>query len=215
MFHTLMLTPHLFDQRYMRTDLDVINDRHSATKDERLKAAGRELVKTKDYDKAQAMVASLMRQSPLLREMVATPGMKTEVSGYVVEPETMLPCRWRADAVHDAYEAMVDFKTAEDVTERAFGNAAARYRYHWQAGSYQHLAPLSGLWHPRNFLFVALEKDAPYLVEVYEIHPNDVDQGREMFLGYLRRWADCARKGEFPGLATERPTMLQLPTWRE
>jgi hypothetical protein len=214
-FHTLMLTPDLFAQRFMVTNLDVINDRHQATKDERLKAAGRELVKTKDYDRACAMAESVLKQSALLREMVGVPGMRTEVSGYLVEPETMLPCRWRADATHDAYEAILDFKTAEDVTERPFGNAAARYKYHWQAGSYVHFAPLSGLWVPRNFLFVAIEKEPPYLVEVYQLHPNDIDQGRETLLGYLRRWADCARKGEFPALAGNEPKELTLPAWRE
>lgn len=210
--HTLLLQPKLFDAKFCVTKLARISEREKATQAEMERAAGRELVKEADYDTARRMVDSVRGQSSLIRELLDDEAL-TEQSFYWTDPETGLPCRGRADVLHPGFRSVVDIKTTEDATEGAFSRSVANYLYHWQESFYRRGLPLAGGWKPEGFIFLVIEKAPPYLVGIYELDARAVALGDDMTQHYLRRWAECARAGVFPGLPADAPISLDLPAW--
>ena len=59
-----------------------------------------------------------------------------------------------------------------------------------------------------RFIFVALEKSAPYGIAVYEIDQESVENARLDYLDDLNRWITCRREGVYPGYDTEIQTLM-------
>ncbi len=210
--HTAILTPRLVQQKFHVHDLARVSEREAATQAELRKAAGKIMVKRKDYDEAMRMADAVHRQSSLIRDLL-TDDLETEVSAYFNDPETGLPCRMRADVKHNGFRLIADLKTAEDATEAGFARAVANYKYHWQAYFYRRGLPLAGGFEPQAFLFIVVEKSAPYLTGIYEIEPRAMEVAADHVQHHMRRWAECAQTGIWPGLPGDRPTQLALPAW--
>jgi hypothetical protein len=107
---------------------------------------------------------------------------------------------------------IVDVKTARDATEIEFGKAAARLRYPtraaWYCAGYE-----ATYGHTPIFVFVVVEKEAPYAVAVYRLPGDALESGRREFDELLGKLAACRESGEYPGIAGDRETDLLLPSW--
>jgi len=82
----------------------------------------------------------------------------------------------------------------------------ARFRYHVQQAHYQ-----NGTGAER-FIFIAVEKYAPYSVGVYELDADAIAEGSRLAFRDLRRIATCRKLDEWPGYSPTI-TSLSLPTW--
>lgn len=212
-FHTLLLTPSIFDAKFYVTKLTRISDREKATQEEKAKAGDRELVKEADFETAKRMVKSVRSQSVLINDLLAEGEIITEQSFYWRDPETGLPCRGRADVLHPGYRTIIDIKTTEDATADAFARSVANYAYNWQEAFYRRGLPLAGGWEPQGFLFLVIEKKPPFLTGLYQLEPRAVALGDDLTQHYLRQWAKCAKEKRFPGLPADAPVPLDLPAW--
>jgi hypothetical protein len=101
----------------------------------------------------------------------------------------------------------VDLKTTTDASPAAFARSVATFRYHVQASHY-----LSGLHGAERFVFIAVEKTAPYAVAVYELDAAAMAAGDELRQRDMRMIADCRATGEWPGYSDDCQT-LSLPKW--
>jgi hypothetical protein len=63
-----------------------------------------------------------------------------------------------------------------------------------------------------HFIFVAVEKAAPYGVGVYTIRASDVEKGRESIRDDLETMAGCLKSGVWPCYPV-RIQELDLPPW--
>jgi exodeoxyribonuclease VIII len=210
MLHTMLLEPEQFDRRYCVTTLTRISEREKATQAELTRAAGRELVKESDYEAAQAVRVTVL-QHPVIRDILA-PGYIIERSFGWHDDETGLLCRGRADIIRPDMRLVADIKTTTDASPRAFARAAADYKYHWQESFYRTGITATHNWEPEAFLFIAIEKEAPYLPGIYYMPPETVDPARAQLRAQLRRYAECEATGIWPGYADE-PQPLHLPEW--
>ena len=105
---------------------------------------------------------------------------------------------------------IVDLKTTTNADPRKFGKAAADYGYHQQDANYRDGAlALTGERH--SFLFVQVEKTAPYLVSVVELAPEFVDLGRRLNDKAARLYAECTERGEWPGYPAADP--IEAHVW--
>lgn len=159
-----------------------------------------------EYDRAQAMAASV-RRNPEAAELLASGS--PEVSGYWRDPQTGLWLRIRVDWLTST--ELVDYKTAESADEAEFAKEAFRLGYYLQHPMYVDVAQALG--HPaRRFRFVVTEKVEPYQTVVYELDPDSVELGRQHYLQALSEISDCLEANEFPGYPTHTQT-LRLPYW--
>jgi len=192
-------------------------------KDEWLRNNGhRQVLDAEAWDQLHRMRDSVMAH-PAARALIEAPGI-AELSVYWVDPVTGEKCRcrpdfWRMDGV------MVDVKTTDDASPEGFAKSIAKWRYHVQQPFYLDGASLAlqqadaeafgKIRHPDaadDFVFLAVEKNPPYLVGVYMLDAASVQAGREEYRRNLDVFAECNRTGVWPGYGNlVQP--ISLPAW--
>lgn len=212
LLHSLLLEPVRFESSYFVTDLERLDPRTAAYKDEETRAQGRRLVKRAEYDEACRMRDAAMLH-PIVREMVV-PELLVEQSAYWIDAPSKLLCRGRMDGIHLGYRAVLDYKTTENAGPREFARTAANFRYEWQDAMYREGIRRAAGWDVDVFLFIAQEKSPPYLTACYEIEPSDRERGADQVCELLLRYAECERTGIWPGYS-DKIEMLKLPAWAE
>jgi len=110
-----------------------------------------------------------------------------------------------------------DYKTCASAADDDFAKAIDNLRYNMQAEWYRDgYQAVYGI--RPEFLFIAQEKEPPYLTAVYGIDEESAAIGRAACDRALEIWRDC-REAEAEGRATAWPgysteiTYLALPRW--
>jgi hypothetical protein len=107
----------------------------------------------------------------------------------------------------ELYDSLADIKTTQDASPAAFAKTAAQLRYHVQAAWYLRFFP-----NKRRFLFIAIEKTAPYECAVYEMDQAAIDQGNAEIDKQLEFFKSCQEFNSWPGYSTA-VEKLTLPNW--
>lgn len=175
--------------------------------------AGKVPILAKDYAKAQA-IAQAVREDPLAGP-VFTDG-QAEVSLFWPDEETGVIRRARFDWLKDKVEGkrriIGDLKTARSSEPEAFGKSAADYGYAISAANYIDGAIACGLDVDPLFVFVAVEKEPPYVVSTFYADEEVIDLGRRLMRSAIRTYAECIATDRWPGYSTQ-PERLALPTY--
>lgn len=200
-FHTAVLEP----QRYAEYYTVFSGDRR--TKDgkaayESILASGRSVIKADDADAILKMAAAI-EHHPAARELL-TSG-QPEISVFWRDDQTGLQCKCRPDWFRSD-GIVVDLKTTDDASPEAFARSISTYRYHVQAAHY-----MEGTKAER-FVFVVVEKKAPYAVAVYELDQLSLEHGMMARRFDLALFDECMRNGRWPGYSEEIQP-ISLPAW--
>lgn len=121
-------------------------------------------------------------------------------------------CRIRPDWL-SSEGFIVDVKSTTDASESAFANSIVRYRYHVQDAFYSDGVEKALGKKPKGFVFIAVEKTAPYAVGVYIMPENGQELGREAYLQDLASYQKCLETGNWHGYGNGEAVSLQLPKW--
>jgi exodeoxyribonuclease VIII len=105
----------------------------------------------------------------------------------------------------------VDFKSTDNASKDAFSKSIANYGYARQAAYYLDLAKDSGLPHT-EFVFVAVEKEPPYAVGIYQLDQESIQWGRKKYTDLLSLYIKCRDENHWPGYSQE-PQIISLPQW--
>ena len=106
---------------------------------------------------------------------------------------------------------LVDYKTTISAEPGAFSRSVASYGYHQQADWYlDGWRTLTG--EDAAFVFIAQEKEAPYLVNVFELDAVALDIGRARNLAALDLYRQCTETGVWPGYS-DAVEQIGLPRW--
>lgn len=137
-----------------------------------------------------------------------------EVSLYATDPGTGVGMRARPDwmTMRDGRLWLVDLKTSVTAEPAGFARKAADYGYHVQAAWYCHVVRLLELDPSPAFVFVVVEKAAPYLVSVTEFDAEAMETGRVLMGQALRIYRACRDSGQWPGYDAA-VTSMSLPPW--
>lgn len=181
----------------------------------REKNAGLEILREKEYQQVKAIADAARADehaAPYLRggsSEVTILWTHTEPANGV--PGFSLDCKGRLDFATEG-RAIVDLKTAKDASPDGFARAAWNFDYHVQAAMYVdgYAAAHGGEVLP--YVLVVVEKEAPFLVQVYRMPEHMLDMGRDIYRGHLRRVHQCRKDNRWPGYA-DGPIDLELPRW--
>lgn len=166
-------------------------------------AEGKQPLLTKEMTQVFMMRDSVMAH-PLAR--AAFTGHKAEQSVFWEEEGLALKCR------PDAWKPglLVDLKTTVNADPREFGKTAYNFGYHQSAAHYQDgVEAMTGERLP--FLFVLVEKTAPYLVSVVELDVEALAAGHAMNSRAKAIYRTCTQTGVWYGYESEDP--IELPHW--
>lgn len=144
-------------------------------------------------------------------ELLAAEG-HNEVSAFYQHPDTGTECKLRADGIRPGWEAIFDVKTCENASRREFEKAISNWRYAAQAAFYQDGLKQVGI-NTTSFVFIAVEKSAPWGVATYRLQDEAIQAGREEYMRELKVYAECERTGVWPGYDSEFQD-ISLSKWK-
>lgn len=109
-----------------------------------------------------------------------------------------------ADVVHVDKMYAVDLKTCRDASPETFSRDAHNLDYHLQAAIYRHLFDVE------RFYWIAVEKDSPYSVAVYQQSDRAAEWAENRLRELIQKWQDWDGSPQtyFNGIQT-----LDLPRW--
>lgn len=174
-----------------------------------LENAGKLILKNDVYQSVVAIRDSFNRH-PIASGLLSRG--KGEQSYFAIDPETGELIKCRVDYMLDDRSMIIDVKSAVDASPWGFGKAAGSYRYDIQASWYPDVVELVEGHRPQNFVWVAVEKEAPYAVGVYYATPEQVDRARITARQNFNAILHHKRSGLWPDYADEI-RQLQLPAW--
>jgi len=192
---------------------DELSKRYGITPDRRsnagkalaaeMEASGIEAVTAQEMEQALAMAASVRSNSTAA--LLLSNGTAEE-SRWWDDVSTGLRCKCRPDWLSADNATIVDLKTCVDASPAGFASAVGRFSYQLQAVHY-----LCGTLATR-FIFVAVEKAAPYAIGVYELDAQAMVHGAVLRHNALQVLQDCKAVNSWPGY-TDGIQTLQLPGW--
>ena len=103
-------------------------------------------------------------------------------------------CKGRLDAYSPKDAVILDLKTCEDASPSGFISAIRRYRYDRQAAFYSALTE-----EKCRFWFIAVEKEPPYAVGVYDISTSIIKHRLKDIITDLQVVRKCEATGVWPG----------------
>lgn len=176
---------------------------------------GKDIFKKDDYDLIMKMaekVNSHPAASPILQDESGV----TEYSGFWVDDDTGLLCKFRPDFwIQRGQSAIIDYKTTVDASGGAFSRNIHNYGYHLSAAWY-----LEGLYKTcgekcDNFVFIAQEKtpEQGFAVAVYVLDEVVLEASRNVNRILLRRIAEALQSDNWPGYNNDNITEISLPPW--
>ncbi len=158
-----------------------------------------------------AGMVTAVKNHQMANAILYTGNGNNEVSCWGKHRFTELLIKGRADRVTmDAKDAMtlVDVKTVGrgEASPEAFSRDLFKWKYHSQAAWYLDLFGAS------FFVFIVVEKEAPYAVACYNLDGPSIALGRELNDRRLAKIHECATAGKWPAYPEELRT-INIPDW--
>lgn len=207
----------VFEPERFVTDCIVYPDVRNGKKWDAFKAqhAGKEILTPRMFE-AATTIADAARNHPIAAKYLAGGQSEHTVQWKYCSPAIAhlevfeLACKGRIDFVANV-GAIVDLKSTKDGSPTGFAREVLRYEYHAQAAFYVdgHEAE-TGVRLP--FVFVAVEAVAPFVVQVYRVPDEVIEQGRERYTQLLAHLNVCRKDASWPGYG-ESEMELELPSW--
>jgi len=122
-----------------------------------------------------------------------------------------LICKLKADCLRPTWNMIADIKTCECASLVEFERSVATFNYHRQAAFYQDGCAAVGI-EIKHFVFICVEKSAPYGVAVYRLLDDAIQLGREENARLLTTYAACERANQWWSYENEFKD-VSLPKW--
>lgn len=211
--HTHVLELDQWDARYV-TAPEGINRRTNAGKAEweafETAATGRTVLSRTDAELVMRMGYSVFRH-PAASMLLAMPG-KAETTHMWTDEATGLQCKCRPDWLTDDGSLIVDLKTTEDASPTGFRKSIANFRYFVQASWYLDGVERATGKRPEQFIFLCVEKRAPYACAVYAADAEMIEAGANAAARDLEVLATCRQANAWPGYS-DQIEPISLPPW--
>ena len=210
--HCAYLEPHKFEEEYRAKPLEVDGKgpRTNHYKEWIASQPEVEWMSAEDYDKVLKVV-----ESAVAHPITA----KSFIDGHVVEGSVFfkldgVECKARPDLVTpvgDGVVDVVDLKTTTDASPEGFRKAVGNNQLFVQEWFYREALKSAGL-EVRKFIFLAVEKQAPYAAAAYTLNQEDVETARGMVKDALAAYAKAKETEVWEGYTSE-VTQIDVPTW--
>lgn len=177
--------------------------------------AGKDIIKKDDYELIQKMAAKV-NSHPAATPILTDPSGVAENSGFWVDDDTGLLCKFRPDWwIQGSPSAIIDYKTCVDASPEGFSRGLNNYDYNLSAAWY-----LEGLLKTvgekcNTFVFIAQEKtpEQGFAVAVYVLDEQVIEASRNVNRILLRRIAEALSSDKWPGYNNDEVTQISLPAW--
>lgn len=172
-------------------------------------AAGKQCIGFKDSQKAEKMVAAV-RVHPRAKLLFQSGTHEPTLAWQ--DKETGIWLRVRPDFFPDKRQWIPDYKSTASAHPDAFARQSDNLGYHMSAALYlDGIAELFGE-RPQGFMFIAQEKEEPFVTEIYQLDEEAIAYGRSLNRRALRTYAKCLETDTWPTYGNP-VNLLMLPDW--
>jgi exodeoxyribonuclease VIII len=211
--HTHVLELDQWQQRYI-TAPEGIDRRYKVGKEAwaafEAQSEGRTVISREDADLVMRMGRSVFGH-PAAAMLLGLPG-KAETTHMWTDAATGLQCKCRPDWLTDDGRLIVDLKTTENASPREFARSIAEWRYHVQAAWYLDGVEQATGTRPEQFIFICVEKKAPFACAVYAADAEMIAAGAQTAARDLEVLATCKAADAWPGYS-DQIELISLPAW--
>jgi exodeoxyribonuclease VIII len=130
---------------------------------------------------------------------------RIEASVFAQDEQTGLALKARPDLWIEDH-TLVDVKTTDDATPEGFTRTIASFGYHIQAAHYMAMTGAD------NFIFVAVERKAPYAIGIYKLDAEWLQAGENLRRKAISTLHECRALDSWPAYPTATQT-LSCPKW--
>lgn len=212
-FHSLVLEPNEFEKRYaVIPKLDMRTAEGKAYK-QQLESEQRELLTADEFETICGMRDSVM-QNEIARKLLT--GADIETSIYWTDEITGEQCKARPDIFHSSKDTtiIVDLKSCTSADTETFKKEVVKYGYDLQV--YMCCNALQREFNnPTEFIFIAVEKTPPFMVNIMIADNYIKTRGERLFREYLGIYSDCKKTDNWYGYLgfANQMNELTLPTY--
>jgi hypothetical protein len=128
----------------------------------------------------------------------------------MLKADYIVPIKGSIDLIaEDGY--IYDIKTTmEEATPKGFGKQLIwSDDFKLQAAWYLLLCKLNFGVRPKGFRFLVVEKEAPFLTAVFELHPDLIAEGEALMLSAMKAYEVCKSFNEWPAYPSEVITIAR------
>lgn len=225
--HTLVLEPHLYAERYAIQPVpfalpkvgllrDVGRDIFETQKAARaavesqnevlghaflVSSAGKMVISADVAAKAVSM-AGAIQSNPVAFDLLQDCVMESSI--YFEHKDTGIQCKVRPDAWIGSM--VIDLKTSLDASFRGFQSSAFKFGYFLQAGMiYEAMRSIGKRL--EKFVFLTVEKDAPYATGIYVLDEEALEFGVNQFEDIMARFKICQDSNNWPSYGIQTLTV--------
>jgi hypothetical protein len=157
-------------------------------------AAGKLIVKKDEFE-----MAMRMRDSAHSHPLVAALAKESINENVMLweDEEFQVGMKCKVDAYSPRLAIIGDIKTTVSAKKQDFAWSIARYGYHMQEAVYTEGWRRG--FRVDGFVFVAIEKTAPYITAIYELEQKDVTEGWLAYRKALLTYKNCVHEQSWPG----------------
>lgn len=205
--HTFILEPKEFLNRYKV--IDKVDRRTKEGKEYWLSLSeflGKKSFIDDDTLKELTSIKNSILNNSEASELIAN--AKYENSIYWKDEETDVICKARPDAMRE--NAIIDLKTTDDASPKAFARSCYNYGYHIQAAMISDGIKYNTGQLINHFIYVVVEKNPPYANAIYVLDESAIEIGRETYKKSLYKYKECLDSGNWPGYETQT---ISLPNY--
>ena len=135
----------------------------------------------------------------------------TELS-YFSEDLGGIKAKCRPDWISSDGHTVVDLKTTHDASPKGFQKSIANFGYHIQSSFYMRV--LQNLDVPvEEFIFIAIEKTAPFCVGVYRADTEMLEEGNKKVDEAINQILWCKENDSYPDYTPNEIETISLPPW--
>ena len=166
-----------------------------------------------EFDKCKKITESIKSKETIFKMLYETG--KNETTCVWKDKETGLLCKGRQDRITKfmGWTIVVDIKTTISAQINLFASQTARFNYHLQAAFYlDGLDAIYPIEQRRRYIVLAIEKDSPYEMRLFEFDDEALHEGRQKYKSYLRQYKKCVDSGIWKGYS-DNIEPLNLPVW--
>ena len=135
---------------------------------------------------------------------------EAEVSVWGEHPGSGELIKCRCDWLRKDSGLCIDLKTTDCASPAAFSRSIGKYGYHLQQAHYLATLNSAGI-HCDAFVFIAVENEPPYVVQVYCLDRQSCEIANNRWDDAMTRLHRCQSEDVWPAYTDE--TSLSLPAW--
>jgi exodeoxyribonuclease VIII len=208
-FHLNVLEPQKFSDMVLVSDFS----RNSTI----FKEVAREnvdkiILKSAEMDTIHDMHGAVMNHD-VARGILESDG-GTEQSYFWEDEETGLLCKARPDktGMYGKTRVIIDLKTALSAEPGKYAKAIHNFGHHISASMYLE-GTAANKDMRESFVHIAVEKEPPYLVSVFNLDQEMLSVGSEKFHDGLKLFRECLGKDSWPSYSSGKMKDISLPRW--